>query len=495
MQPLDRAGVHDHRQVVSRRRLRRPRQLRHARARRARPLGHDPRHRRRVPVATRAAATCCAASSGAPCATPTCSAPTTLVMPRSSRPPSTSWAMPTPTSSSTATSSSTSSTKEEERFRQTLKHRPRASSTASCESRPRAELSRRRRRSCCTTPTASRSSSPRRSPASAASTVDLDGFDAEMAAQREPGQGRPEGRTATAPTSTPTATSSSSSGPPSSSGYRRRDRGRVLAVVPVDRRRRSTPATGRDLPRPHPVLRRVAAARSATPARSPPRPARAEVLDTTFALPGLVATVLGIDRGHDHGRARRATAAIDVERRAAIRRNHTAHPPAALGAAPGARRPREAGRARSSAPTASASTSATTRPSPTTRSARSRPRQRRDARQPAGPRLRDHQGRSRGTSAPSRSSATSTATSSGCSRRARRSSSAAAPTCAHRRHRHRQDRQRGLDRLEPAPHRGGHRWATVALLQRDEQLLADAARLVGVAADELVDGVQRSSTR
>ena len=39
----------------------------------------------------------------------------------------------------------------------------------------------------------------------------------------------------------------------------------------------------------------------------------------------------------------------------------------------------------------------------------------------------------------------------------------------HRRHRHDQDRQRGFDRIQPAPHRGRHRSGAVALLQRDER--------------------------
>ena len=46
----DRRGLFDHRQVVRRRRLRRPQQLRHARARGACPLVGDARQRRRLPV-------------------------------------------------------------------------------------------------------------------------------------------------------------------------------------------------------------------------------------------------------------------------------------------------------------------------------------------------------------------------------------------------------------------------------------------------------------
>ena len=53
---------------------------------------------------------------------------------------------------------------------------------------------RARPRSCCTTPTASRWRSPRRSPASAASTVDVAGFDAEMAEQRRRAKDGAQGR-------------------------------------------------------------------------------------------------------------------------------------------------------------------------------------------------------------------------------------------------------------------------------------------------------------
>ena len=61
-----------------------------------------------------------------------------------------------------------------------------------------------------------------------------------------------------------------------------------------------------------------------------------------------------------------------------------------------------------------------------------------------------------------------------------------------RRHRHDQDRERGVDRLEPAPHRGRHRRRPASrLLQRDEQLHRRAARLVGSPAEDLLGGVQR----
>ena len=105
------------------------------------------------------------------------------------------------------------------------------------------------------------------------------------------------------------------------------------------------------------------------------------------------------------------------------------HPPPALGAARGARRPRQAaGLARRARPPAlrlQPLRGAHRRRDPR----RSRTSSTRHPGQPAGPPLRDHQGRGRGARAPSPSSATSTATSCGCSRPARTPpSSAAAPT-------------------------------------------------------------------
>ena len=60
----------------------------------------------------------------------------------------------------------------------------------------------------------------------------------------------------------------------------------------------------------------------------------------------------------------------------------------------------------------------------------------------------------------------------------------------HRRHRHDQDRQRRLDRVQPAAHRGGDRHGAVALLQRDEHDLGEIAQLVGTPGDA-TGGVRR----
>ena len=65
------------------------------------------------------------------------------------------------------------------------------------------------------------------------------------------------------------------------------------------------------------------AARWATPARSPPTPVGVEVLDTIYAVPGLHRHAAEVVEGEILA-GQEVTAAIDVERRDAIRRNHTA---------------------------------------------------------------------------------------------------------------------------------------------------------------------------
>ena len=195
-------------------------------------------------------------------------------------------------------------------------------------------------------------------------------------------------------------------------------------------RRRRQRRHGLDVPRPHAVLRRVRRPgrrhrldhhrhRPGRGARHHLRPARACTATTARIVEGT------IEPGQE------ATAAIDVDRRDAIRRNHTGThvlhwalrqvlgdavkqqgslvvpraPPLRLRSI---RRPHAGADPRDRGP-----------------------RQRRDPLERAGAPLRDHQGRGRCVSAPSPSSATSTATSSASSRPARTPPScAAAPTCA-----------------------------------------------------------------
>ena len=136
------------------------------------------------------------------------------------------------------------------------------------------------------------------------------------------------------------------------------------------------------------------AARSATPARSSPRPGAAEVVDTTFALPNLRRHVGPARRGRDHHRPDRD----GVDRRRTSRRDPAQphrHAPAAPRPASGARRARQAGRldgrARPAAVRLLALRGGQRRPDRRDRAAG----QRRDAAQHADAHLRDHQGRGR----------------------------------------------------------------------------------------------------
>jgi alanyl-tRNA synthetase len=113
--------------------------------------------------------------------------------------------------------------------------------------------------------------------------------------------------------------------------YQRRARRRARAHR-VHRPRRQHHATVRrrgpradgdavGVPRPHAVLRRVRRPGRRHRRSSPPT-ARAEVLDTTYALPGPAPPPHPHARGR-HRRRSEVTASIDAERRAAIKRNHT----------------------------------------------------------------------------------------------------------------------------------------------------------------------------
>ena len=212
--------------------------------------------------------------------------------------------------------------REEERFRQHAAHRARASST-----RPRRGARRRHaaRRRGVPAPRHLRLPArghPARSPTSAASAstwpASTRRWPSSATAPSEAGKKR----RATAATSVEAYRErrSTQHGPTEFVG-REEHRGRGHACsrcVAV-----AGDGTGRRVPRPHAVLRRVAAARSATPARSPPTPARAEVLDTTLRAARAAPPRRARRRRRDRARPGGARPPSTSTRRDAIRRNHT----------------------------------------------------------------------------------------------------------------------------------------------------------------------------
>ena len=137
---------------------------------------------------TRSAATCCAGSSGVPCATPTCSASPISSRRRWSMRRSRRSAPRTRRSRPTASSSSTRWAARRPAFA------PRSSAGSSCSTRSsNAATSRAKTASVCTTRSGSRSTSRARSRASAAGPSISTGFDARMQEQRAAGAGRAQG--------------------------------------------------------------------------------------------------------------------------------------------------------------------------------------------------------------------------------------------------------------------------------------------------------------
>ena len=159
-------------------------------------------------------------------------------------------------------------------------------------------------------------------------TVDEDGFDRAMARQREQSKqpGRMSAVTGPGDLSTPTGRSSKSTGP------------RGSWATPM---RPPPPPCSRCSPAPAPMEVRDQAIRRPVEIFLDVTPfyaegggqvgdtgmietdtGRARVLDTTYALPGLTRHVAVVEEGEIRP-GQTATAAIDAERRAAIRRNHT----------------------------------------------------------------------------------------------------------------------------------------------------------------------------
>ena len=179
--------------------------------------------------------------------------------------------------------------------------------------------------------------------------VDEDGLPPADGRAARPGQGRRVGEEdrARRPLRLPRA-SPSAPAPTTFTGYdrdrppRRPSRGLVVDGEPVPPRGRGR--RGRAGPRPHPVLRRGRRpARRRRAHRARQRRASSRSVDVQPPLPGLIVhrgTVL-VRRGR--GRATHALGEVDVERRLAISRAHTATHLVHTGASRGARRVGDAG--------------------------------------------------------------------------------------------------------------------------------------------------------
>ena len=169
--------------------------------------------------------------------------------------------------------------------------------------------------SSCTTPSASPSRSPRRWRPSAAS-ASTSPPSTSSCRSSAPAPRRRARRATSTPTARASSRSSTTTAPPSSSAARRwRPRPPCSRSFPATATRCRSSSTARR-------STRRAAARWATPASIRTDTGTAVVDDTTYGLPGLHRHHARIVEGAIEP-GQEATAAIDVDRRDAIRRNHT----------------------------------------------------------------------------------------------------------------------------------------------------------------------------
>ena len=372
--------------------------------------------------------------------------------------------------------------REEERFRADARAGHRHPRRRARQAARRQRLSAARSRSCCTTPTASRSSSPARSPSSAAIDVDQAGFDAEMAEQRRRAKDARK----------------------SGAGERRRGLRRAGRAVRPHRVRRAATSTSveagrhRRSPTTPIVLDRTpfyaeSGGQVGDTGSITSDTGRAEVLDTVYGAPGVHAPPDRPRRGRARGRAR-ASRPRSTSTAATPSAATTPPPTSCTGRCARSSATTSSSRARSSRPTGSGSTSATTRRSPTTRSVASRTSSTRDVL--ANPPARHYE--TTKDHAEQLGAIAFFGDKYGDIVRVLEAGPHSTELCGGThvqgagRHRPGQDRQRGVDRLEPPPHRGGLRLRPASSGSGPtRRSIRAAAEVLGVATDELVDAVER----